>query len=426
MEAGGAQQMLASMPLLAHMEEGDRARIACMLDAVSFPESGSIIIREGDLGETLFFVVEGEAFAEIKGEEVMRYTPGDYFGELSLLTDAPRKATVKAGPKGARCLVLTRELFNTLDFNEAMWQERQRMYEVANAERIQQFFATSSDDSADEHRDDGGDEPAEGIPPTSDQTLAAEVTQLTTANAELRQQLSKAKLEIEQKETQNQKLLAFQQELISRIGSVRDAQAALENSSRAYDASVQMQVKARTEEVAVLTSANARLSVALKGFVDRDQPALAHGHQQQQPATREDDSTVATLRNEVAKREQRVRDLEAALRDAHRHHAKREWLLRGAVDAQTTTQHRLRTSSQDLASAGYMTPMLSKASVYRYGNVTDDSHSLNRVLDMLGDGQSVGELRVDGTGNLAPLVLDDTMSSTEELMELVDLVRKEF
>ena len=182
------------------------------------------------------------------------------------------------------------------------------MYEVANAERIQQFFATSSDDSGDEQRDDDYDTPAEGIPPASEQMLVAEVTQLTAANAELRQQLSKAKLEIEQTEARNQKLLAFQQELISSIGSVRDAQAALENSSRAYDTSVQVRVEASAEEVAVLTSANATLSAALKGLVDRTQSALliARGHQKQQPATREDADAVvnATLRNEVAKREQ--------------------------------------------------------------------------------------------------------------------------
>ena len=52
----------------------------------------------------------------------------------------------------------------------------------------------------------------------------------------------------------------------------------------------------------------------------------------------------------------------------------------------------------------------------------DDS----RVFDMRGDRQSVEKMRVDAAGNVAPLALDDTMSSTEELMELVDLVRKEF
>ena len=80
--------MLSALPLLAHMDEGSRARVARMLEPVPFPQGGSVIIREGDLGETLFFVAEGDAFAEIKGKVVMRYEPGDYFGELSLLTGA--------------------------------------------------------------------------------------------------------------------------------------------------------------------------------------------------------------------------------------------------------------------------------------------------------------------------------------------------
>ena len=64
----------------------------------------------------------------------------------------------------------------------------------------------------------------------------------------------------------------------------------------------------------------------------------------------------------------------------------------------------------------HMTPQ------HRYEDAMDDS----RVFDMRSDRQSVEKMRVNAAGNVAPLALDDTMSSTEELMELVDLVRKEF
>ena len=61
-----------------------------------------MIIKEGDEGKELFFLVEGEAFAskivEEGGQEteVKQYKAGDYFGELALLNSEPRAANVKA------------------------------------------------------------------------------------------------------------------------------------------------------------------------------------------------------------------------------------------------------------------------------------------------------------------------------------------
>jgi len=61
-----------------------------------------LIIKEGDEGKDLYFLVEGEAFAskvlEEGGEEteVKTYHKGDYFGELALLNGDPRAANVKA------------------------------------------------------------------------------------------------------------------------------------------------------------------------------------------------------------------------------------------------------------------------------------------------------------------------------------------
>ena len=75
------------MPLFLGLPD-DVIHMICLVLRPMPVRKGEVIIREGDLGETLFFVVEGEAFAEIKGEVVMRYESGDYFGELSLLTGA--------------------------------------------------------------------------------------------------------------------------------------------------------------------------------------------------------------------------------------------------------------------------------------------------------------------------------------------------
>jgi len=63
--------------------------------------------------------------AEINGVVVMRYGRGDFFGELALVTRAPRKATVRAvGPTGVRCLSLAREDFDSPEFSDAMIWEK--------------------------------------------------------------------------------------------------------------------------------------------------------------------------------------------------------------------------------------------------------------------------------------------------------------
>jgi uridine kinase len=58
--------------------------------------AGQTVLREGDMGDEMFFVLEGEATVERGGVEVGRLQRGDHFGELALFSGAPRAATVQA------------------------------------------------------------------------------------------------------------------------------------------------------------------------------------------------------------------------------------------------------------------------------------------------------------------------------------------
>jgi putative ABC transport system ATP-binding protein len=57
---------------------------------------GEIIIREGDIGEELFLISEGEVEVDRAGHEVARLGAGDFFGELALMSGNPRNANVVA------------------------------------------------------------------------------------------------------------------------------------------------------------------------------------------------------------------------------------------------------------------------------------------------------------------------------------------
>jgi putative ABC transport system ATP-binding protein len=59
-------------------------------------EAGDIVISQGDEGDELFLISEGEVEVDRQGHEVARLGPAEFFGELSLISGEPRNATVVA------------------------------------------------------------------------------------------------------------------------------------------------------------------------------------------------------------------------------------------------------------------------------------------------------------------------------------------
>jgi cAMP-dependent protein kinase regulator len=86
---------LEEVPLLSSLTPYERSKIADALETKKYP-AGTTIIKEGDVGESFYILESGEAEVFKRGIEkpVNRYKKGDYFGELALLNDAPRAASI--------------------------------------------------------------------------------------------------------------------------------------------------------------------------------------------------------------------------------------------------------------------------------------------------------------------------------------------
>jgi len=91
------EQFLSKVPILHSLDLYEKSKIADALEAQTFP-AGSTIIKEGDKGDKFYLLEEGQAEAYKSGVQgaVMTYEPGSFFGELALLNDAPRAASVVA------------------------------------------------------------------------------------------------------------------------------------------------------------------------------------------------------------------------------------------------------------------------------------------------------------------------------------------
>ena len=87
--------LIAQVPLFARCSKKEIGHIAALATKVTAHE-GDVIIEEGTSGGDFHIVASGEADITIGGKKIRKIGPGDYFGEMSLLGNRPRSATVIA------------------------------------------------------------------------------------------------------------------------------------------------------------------------------------------------------------------------------------------------------------------------------------------------------------------------------------------
>ena len=113
------EELMKNIPLLSGMDLYERNKIADAIKESKYGK-GDYIIKEGEVGNTFFFINEGECIATKTLEpgqppkEVMKYKRGDYFGEKALLKNEPRAANVIAQSDEVSVVYLDRSTFKRL------------------------------------------------------------------------------------------------------------------------------------------------------------------------------------------------------------------------------------------------------------------------------------------------------------------------
>jgi len=105
-------EFLKNVPLFAGCTKKELRELAARTDEIDLRD-GYVLMREGRLGREFIVLVEGTAAVTKNGEKLAELEAGDWVGEIALLTNVPRTATVTA-TSPIRVLVITDRSFRRL------------------------------------------------------------------------------------------------------------------------------------------------------------------------------------------------------------------------------------------------------------------------------------------------------------------------
>jgi CRP/FNR family transcriptional regulator, cyclic AMP receptor protein len=105
-------ELLRQVPLFAGCSKRELGEISTLADELSFP-AGRTLIEEGRQGHEFFLLVEGEVDVRAKGRKLNTLSDGAFFGEMALVSQRPRNATVTTSSP-VRVLVVHEQAFRRL------------------------------------------------------------------------------------------------------------------------------------------------------------------------------------------------------------------------------------------------------------------------------------------------------------------------
>ena len=104
---------LKDVPFFSSLSKRELTTVAQQMEEIDIPE-GKQLVREGDFGHEFFLIVDGTAEIVRGGARIAERGPGEFFGEMALLDEERRTATVTA-KSPMRVLVMTRQNFRAMD-----------------------------------------------------------------------------------------------------------------------------------------------------------------------------------------------------------------------------------------------------------------------------------------------------------------------
>ena len=105
-------ELLKKVPLFSDCSKAELRALAKTADELDLRE-GTVLTREGRPGREFFVLVDGTARVTKDGKKIAELSGGDWFGEIALLTNRPRTATVTA-TSPVDVLVVTDRRFRTV------------------------------------------------------------------------------------------------------------------------------------------------------------------------------------------------------------------------------------------------------------------------------------------------------------------------
>ena len=115
----GKIELLKKVPLFSQCTRKQLAAIAGLADLVDLPE-GTLLIREGAVGRECMVIVEGAVEVRRDGRRINSLGPGDFIGEMALISGAPRNATVTTTQPSSLLVVTERQFWELLERTPGM------------------------------------------------------------------------------------------------------------------------------------------------------------------------------------------------------------------------------------------------------------------------------------------------------------------